>query len=94
MKQLLFVIIISSTLISITACQESVNNNIDLTDNETVSVLNLPSTTYTYANNELPDYLINNQLIGPGQNAAVNNDNTPADNPITDNELFITLNLL
>lgn len=47
------------------------------------NVLNLPDLPYDYATINLPDHLINNVLLGPGQNAAVDNDNTPASNPTT-----------
>ncbi|TXB62790.1 c-type cytochrome [Phaeodactylibacter luteus] len=46
-------------------------------------LLNLPETPYEYAGLELPAHLSVNVLMGPGQNAATDNDNTPADNPIT-----------
>ncbi|MEO0404881.1 MAG: cytochrome c peroxidase, partial [Bacteroidota bacterium] len=50
-------------------------------DNQTV--LNLPESPYDYITIDIPDHLINNVLQGPGQNAAVDNDNTPPDNMIT-----------
>ncbi|MFK7808814.1 MAG: cytochrome c peroxidase [Saprospiraceae bacterium] len=43
----------------------------------------LPSTPYNYIDIVLPTHLTTNALNGPGQNAAVDNDNTPADNPVT-----------
>lgn len=43
----------------------------------------LPTTPYDYVTVILPDHLTTNVLNGPGQNAATDNDNTPADNPVT-----------
>jgi len=46
--------------------------------------LNLPEKTFNYVHIELPGHLTENSLQGPGQNAAVENDNTPTDNYTTD----------
>ena len=46
-------------------------------------ILNLPETPYDYTDLNLPEHLTNNVLIGAGQNAAVDNDNTPTDNQLT-----------
>jgi cytochrome c peroxidase len=43
--------------------------------------LNLPAIPFDYETLILPAHLTTNVLLGPGQNAA--NDNTPVDNPIT-----------
>lgn len=43
----------------------------------------LPELAYNYTGILLPAHLTNNVLIGPGQNAAIDNDNTPANNPTT-----------
>lgn len=48
------------------------------------SILNLPSQPYNYSNIQFPAHLLNNVLIGDGQNATINNDNTPSNNPTTD----------
>lgn len=50
---------------------------------EQESEINLPATPFDYATIELPGHLTTNVLQGPGQNAAADNDNTPADNPTT-----------
>lgn len=47
--------------------------------------LNLPETPYDYTTINLPAHLATNVLLGPGQNAAADNDNTPSSN-ITTNE--------
>ncbi|TFV95790.1 cytochrome-c peroxidase [Algoriphagus kandeliae] len=47
------------------------------------SVLNLPSEPFDYTSINLPNHLTNNVLLGPGQNAAFENDNTPPDNPVS-----------
>lgn len=55
-------------------------------DNDTNSEnaeLNLPETLYDYTSIDLPSHLSSNALLGPNQNSAVDNDNTPADNPTT-----------
>ncbi|MCB9252773.1 MAG: cytochrome-c peroxidase [Flavobacteriales bacterium] len=49
------------------------------------NILNLPSTPYDYEQLTLPVYLTTNFLLGPGQNAAADNDNTPPDNIVTNN---------
>lgn len=45
--------------------------------------LNLPQTPYDYTTIDLPAHLTANVLLGPGQNAAADNDNTPSFNPTT-----------
>ncbi|MCB0706515.1 MAG: c-type cytochrome [Saprospiraceae bacterium] len=45
--------------------------------------LNLPEDPYDYITLNLPDHLVTNVLLGPGQKAAVDNDNTPTTNPTT-----------
>ncbi|MGB0777960.1 MAG: cytochrome-c peroxidase [Flavobacteriaceae bacterium] len=51
-----------------------------------LSGLNLPETPYNYADIELPDHLLNNSFPNnlPFQQAAINQDNSPADNQTTD----------
>ncbi len=51
--------------------------------NPTEAKLNLPDTPYDYTSIVLPAHLTANVLLGPGQNAAVDNDNTPSSNPTT-----------
>lgn len=46
--------------------------------------ISLPEIPFNYANPIIPAHLSTNVLLGPGQNAAVQNDNTPAYNPTTD----------
>jgi len=43
----------------------------------------LPDIPFNYTNITIPTHLSTNVLNGPGQNAATNNDNTPASNPTT-----------
>ena len=64
----------------LTSCEKDEPTPIDPTD----SVLDLPATPYDYTTLNLPVHLTTNFLLGPGQNAAADNDNTPADNPTTD----------
>ncbi len=52
-------------------------------EDKPLGVLNLPSTPFDYVTLNLPTHLTTNSLIGPGQNAATDNDNTPNTNPIT-----------
>lgn len=47
-------------------------------------LLSLPASPYNYSSIELPAHLTTNVLNGAGQNAAIDNDNTPATNPTTD----------
>jgi cytochrome c peroxidase len=46
-------------------------------------IVNLPSTPYDYTTITIPTHLSVNVLNGAGQNAAIDNDNTPASNPTT-----------
>jgi cytochrome c peroxidase len=48
------------------------------------SAILLPAIPYNYSNIDIPIHLTTNFLQGQGTNAAVENDNTPADNPTTD----------
>jgi cytochrome c peroxidase len=61
------------------ACDKETDDGMPVSD----SPLNLPATPYNYTAIALPLHLTTNALLGPGQNAAVNNDNTPASNPTT-----------
>ncbi|MEZ4985629.1 MAG: cytochrome c peroxidase [Saprospiraceae bacterium] len=63
----------------LTACEKE-----DSTPQPVVnSEISLPETPYDYVSLNLPSYLTTNALMGPGQNAAADNDNTPATNPTT-----------
>lgn len=53
------------------------------TPDEITKTPNLPDLPFDYTTILLPDHLTTNVLLGPGQNAAIDNDNTPADNAIT-----------
>jgi cytochrome c peroxidase len=68
------------TIIAITFSCGNDDNYVPITNE---SVLNLPNTPFNYEAINLPLHLTVNMLIGPGQNAAVDNDNTPLNNPIT-----------
>lgn len=56
----------------------------EYTESNSSSVLDLPSTPYNYSSFIFPSHLTTNVLLGPGQNAATDNDNTPTNNPTTD----------
>ncbi len=75
----LYLIILSSSLFFF-SCQK------DEIENECVEseIISLPSEPYNYSSQDLPNHLTTNVLLGPGQNAAVDNDNTPLFNPTTD----------
>ena len=47
------------------------------------NVLNLPEVPYDYTSIDIPAHLSTNVLLGPGQNAATDNDNTPTSNSTT-----------
>lgn len=49
-----------------------------------LSEIDLPDTPFNYTDIDIPTHLSTNVLNGPGQNAAIDNDNTPLDNPNTD----------
>ncbi|WP_089153087.1 cytochrome-c peroxidase [Algoriphagus marinus] len=49
----------------------------------TESAINLPDIPFDYTAIDIPRHLSTNALIGPGQNAAIDNDNTPSTNPTT-----------
>ena len=65
--------------IAFSACQKDTDDQ-----NSSSGILNLPETPYNYSSVSLPIHLTNNFLLGPGQNAAVDNDNSPVDNITTD----------
>lgn len=60
------------------SCSEVIETMPDLENTPT-----LPASPYNYSTLNLPAHLTTNFLQGPGQNAAVDNDNTPANNPTT-----------
>lgn len=60
------------------SCTQEEETYISLED---VAALNLPAAPYNYADIAIPTHLSTNG--GPGQNAATDNDNTPANNPTT-----------
>lgn len=64
----------------ISSCKKEEEDPKDTAD----KVLNLPETPYNYIDIVLPAHLTTNVLLGPGQNAANDNDNTPLNNPTTD----------
>jgi cytochrome c peroxidase len=47
-------------------------------------LINLSATPYNYTIISIPTHLNTNVLNGNGQNAAIDNDNTPSSNPTTD----------
>lgn len=67
-------------LFAVTSCQKDENGNTISTS----SILNLPATPFSYTSVIVPAYLQTNFLLGPGQNAAIANDNTPTNNITTD----------
>ena len=73
------VIFLSAGLILLSSCKKDE----EVSDNPAVTTLNLPATPYDYTTLNLPNHLTTNFLLGPGQNAAVDNDNTPTTNPTT-----------
>lgn len=75
MKKSLFLLLSAS--IAIASCEK---NNTPSKNSQ----VNLPESAYNYSDITLPTHLTTNVLNGAGQNAAVDNDNTPADNPTTD----------
>ncbi len=73
------IMILVMLFFSVMSCEKETVDNQDMEDD----VLNLPEAPYDYETVILPEHLQTNVLLGPGQNAAVENDNTPSDNPIT-----------
>lgn len=74
----LFAFLILSTSFIASCSEES-----DYTPINASSILNLPEAPYNYTDINIPNHLSNNVLMGIGQNAAIDNDNTPATNPTT-----------
>ena len=66
-------------LISMTSCKKEEA----VLPSPTISPLNLPATLYDYTTIDHPEHLSTNVLMGAGQNAATENDNTPSSNPTT-----------
>lgn len=65
----------------VTSCEKKEDNpDLPISDGPT-----LPDSPYDYININLPVHLTTNVLLGPGQNAATDNDNTPSTN-VTTNE--------
>ncbi|GAB5465510.1 MAG: cytochrome c peroxidase [Candidatus Kapaibacteriales bacterium] len=84
----IMILIAGAMVFMMIACNDSevsnpVDDDIDPIDDIIKSVLNLPNTPFNYSDIDLPDHLKMNFLMGPGQNAASDNDNTPSDNMIT-----------
>lgn len=79
LSQRVFLFVIPS-LVIFNACQKDEVVDPGTTDD----ILNLPDKTYNYTSIDIPSHLTTNVLLGPGQNAAVDNDNTPNTNPTTD----------
>jgi cytochrome c peroxidase len=73
-------LIIAISIISLHSCDNLEEDDMIADANP----LNLPDIPFNYSNIVLPPHLTSNVLIGPGQNAAVDNDNTPENNPTTD----------
>ena len=71
---------ISLCIFLLASCQKDINE----TEPQSNEVIELPSTPFNYTDIKIPDHLTINFLLGPGQNAAIDNDNTPLHNPITD----------
>jgi len=70
---------ILASLLFLTAC----NKDEGMPQGPVAAEPNLPAVPYDYVTVNLPTHLTTNVLLGPGQNAAVDNDNTPAANPTT-----------
>lgn len=63
--------------LTIYSCKSDSEEYVEIADDTILSeTLNLPSTSFNYANIQMPAYFLNNELR--------NEDNTPNDNPITD----------
>jgi cytochrome c peroxidase len=73
----LFIVI---TALFITSCSKESNYE---PVTEDTSILNLPNTIYNYTDIAFPNHLTTNALLGPPQNAAIDNDNTPTTNQTT-----------
>ena len=80
MKTLKFILIIVLPVVLINLLSCSSNETIESVED---SPLLLPDIPFNYETINLPSHLTTNVLLGPGQNAAIDNDNTPAYNPIT-----------
>ncbi|MBT8196807.1 MAG: cytochrome-c peroxidase [Bacteroidia bacterium] len=74
-----WVLILISLIVSIAACKKDSDNTDPLAE------LNLPSTPYDYENIVFPDHYLTNDFPAgfPFQFAAMESDNTPLDNPTT-----------
>lgn len=71
--------LILAAFIGLAAC----NKDEVTPENPAATGLNLPKIPYDYTTINLPAHLTTNVLLGPGQNAATDNDNTPDANPVT-----------
>ena len=84
MRSLLISILVLIT--GILSCKKDDSSN-PSTKADPLAELNLPSTPYNYSDVSLPGHFKSNAFPQgnlPVQNAVIENDNMPADNPITD----------
>lgn len=82
MKTQKVIILAAFAAVTLLAACKKTNDPIPVTE-PVDEVLNLPATPYEYTDVTIPAHLSSNVLLGPGQNAATDNDNTPADNLTT-----------
>lgn len=75
----IFILVISVVLINLLSCSSSSETLEPVEDNPLV----LPDIPFDYETINLPSHLTTNFLLGPGQNAATDNDNTPFYNAIS-----------
>lgn len=77
--------IIAIVFISLISCSSSEDEYTAIQDDTTSFAVNLPSTLFNYANIQLPQHYTNNNFPPqfPFQSAAIQQDNTPANNPTT-----------
>jgi cytochrome c peroxidase len=65
-------------LITLVSCQKK---EVAIPEADGISI-NLPANPFEYVSINLPSHLTTNVLLGPGQNSANDNDNSPITNPI------------
>jgi cytochrome c peroxidase len=85
MKKATFLLSTVSLIVIIAISCSKTNDANNTTNADDLKALNLPTLPYNYASIAWPAHFTNNVLLGAGQNAATDNINTPANNPIADN---------
>ena len=79
-----YIIIFTIFSLLLSSCSTDEESLVPTKDTSIGAKPNIPEIPFNYTDINLPTHLRNNALLGPGQNAAIDNDNTPSSNLTTD----------